>query len=142
MIKNIEGYRLSTQDCRVVVKSFSGATTVCMTDYIKSSLKHKPDTIILHCGTNNLKTKDSKTICSNILDLAKFMTSSNEDTGIIVSGIVPRDDELNPKAMEVNKMLMTACNERNIGFINNNNIDPRSHLNKSRLHLIAKVLQN
>ena len=135
MIKNIQGYKLSTKDCKVVVKSFSGATTSCMKDYIKPSIKHKPDNMILHCGTNNLKSDSSENICKNIIELAQNINKQNQNTGVIISSLIARGDELNTKVIETNRLLEKACNERNIGFINNNNIDRSSHLNKSRLHL-------
>ena len=41
-------------DCKIFVKHFSGATTNCMEDYMKPSLRKDPNHIILHVGTNNL----------------------------------------------------------------------------------------
>lgn len=52
-----------------------------------------------------------------------------------VSGIVPRGDRLNEKAMDVNGKLERMCQRRKIPFIDNRNIDPNLHLNGSRLHL-------
>ena len=53
---------------KVYVKTFPGAKTSCMVDYIKPSLKNKPDVILLHVGTNNLKTDDKpEDIAENII---------------------------------------------------------------------------
>ena len=47
---------MSKQD-KMYIKSFPGATIQCMHDYIKRSLKFQPDTILLHCGTNDVRIK-------------------------------------------------------------------------------------
>ena len=59
MIKNIQGTRLGKAvGHRVVVKSFSGATTKAMEDYLKPNLELSPDQVILHVGTNDRKSKN------------------------------------------------------------------------------------
>ena len=35
---------------------FSGATTVCIASYIKPTLKRNTDKVILHIGTNDLRS--------------------------------------------------------------------------------------
>ena len=59
----------------------------------------------------------------------------DDDNEICVSGLVRRNDELNGKAVEVNKFLSKKCSFQNIPFIDNSNIDERCHLNGSGLHL-------
>ena len=49
--------RLGTGE-NIFVKSFPGAKTSCMHDYVKPSLKLKSDLFILHCGTNDLKSEN------------------------------------------------------------------------------------
>ena len=52
------------------------------------------------------------------------------------SDIVPRLDELNNKANQVNHRLVLMCKERNISFLSHDeSIDPNKQLNKSKLHL-------
>ena len=48
MAKRIES------DCKIYVKSFSGATVSCMEDYMKPSIRNSPEHFILHVGTNDL----------------------------------------------------------------------------------------
>ena len=120
-----------------MVKSFSGAKIQCMRQYIKPSLSQKPDHVIIHIGTNDLASKLSAVNISNsIIDLAT--SSANDHLNITVSGIVPRSDDLAIKAKEVNELLQRSCNERNIPFIDHENIDPSHHLNRSKLHLNKK----
>ena len=62
MIKNIEAHKM--KQCmkpreKVYIKTFSGATVADMYDYSKPTKKHKPDVIILHAGTNDLKLTNS-----------------------------------------------------------------------------------
>jgi len=66
MIKNIQGTKLGEAvGHRVVVKSFSGATTKAMKDYLKSNLELSPNQVVLHVGTNDLKQKDCKSRQTN-----------------------------------------------------------------------------
>ena len=45
-----------------------------MSHYIKPSLKYTPDVVILHCGTNDLRTeKSADIIASEIITLANEM---------------------------------------------------------------------
>ena len=53
-----------------------------------------------------------------------------------VSGIVPRLDELNNKAPEVNNHLEFMCKQRGLPYISHyETIDSNKHLNESNLHL-------
>lgn len=54
-MKNLKGHVLSDDDQMIVVKSFPGATADCMKDYIKPTIKKKPNAIVIHTGTNDLK---------------------------------------------------------------------------------------
>ncbi|XP_066911826.1 dual specificity protein phosphatase YVH1-like [Clytia hemisphaerica] len=135
MIKYIKGFKLSNKNKKVVVKTFPGARVDCMKHYIRPTLDKKPDTMIIHCGTNDLQTKKPDEITENIVMLAKMVSEESENTSVIVSEIVPRGDALNRNVDKLNETLQKRCNECNIGFIDNSNIDPVRHLNNSKLHL-------
>ena len=120
----------------VEVSSFSGAKISCITDHVKLTLGDvNPDHSILHAGTNNLRTKNTASqIAKATIDLATSL--KNDDNTVTVSGIVPRLDDLNNKANEVNRRLVLMCKERNISFLSHDeSIDPSKHLNESKLHL-------
>ena len=105
-----------------------------MYSYAKPSLKHEPNAIIIHCGTNNLKEeKTAEEIASDITRLACSLR--NETTEVIVSGITPRKDKLDAKGKLVNIILYRKLSERNLGYVDNNNINVTNDLNKSGLHL-------
>ena len=116
------------------MRSFPGANIDAMNSYVCPTMKKSPSRIILHCGTNDLNTNQSPwTIAEDIIELAKAM--ENKDTEVLVSSIVQRRDKFNGKALEVNKALERECERMRLGFIDNSNIDPESHLNGSGLHL-------
>lgn len=150
MIKNIKGWNMnkSLENDFVVVKSFSGATTDCMNDYIKPSIKQKPDRFIVHVGTNDLRSQETpSSIAKSIID---SVMSCNEKANVpvAVSGIITRADALKGKAESVNAILRRSCESRNIAFIDNDNIT-QEDLNGSKIHLnnvgstkLAKNLTN
>ena len=127
---------LTTKD-KVYIKSFSGATNECMVDYIKPTLKYDPDVIILHCGTNDLKSdiKNAEDIANDVMNLAKNMKYDNKE--IIISGLVCRNDSLPDKGSDVNNLFKAKCNEVSLLFCDNCNVS-RNHSNASGLHLNAK----
>lgn len=138
IIKNVQGHSLTTNDHMVVVKSFSGATINCMKDHFKPSIRRNPDVLIIHCGTNDLKSETpANQIANNIIELAKSASKMSENTSVIVSSIVHRNDKFNSKVSEVNTELKNLCSECNLGFISNDNINATTHTNRSRLHLNA-----
>ena len=71
-----------------------------MEPYIKPTLKNKPERIIIHCGTDDLKNSTPQSIAENILSLAK--SSQQENNIVLVSSIVSRKDHLDKKGKEVN----------------------------------------
>ena len=61
MVWKVFGDKLSNSlnnNQRVVVRSFGGAKSQCMEDYIKPTIKLSPNQIIIHCGTNNLPSNE------------------------------------------------------------------------------------
>ena len=133
IIKEIKGHLLTTNEEKVVVKSFSGATTKQMYHYAIPTLEMKPDNIIIHCGTNDLKSnEDNDQVVADILNLAIYCYEKNK-TPVIISSIVHREDQHKDRIKTINEKLKLECTERNIGFIEHDNIG-KTHLNRSRLH--------
>ena len=54
MTKLINGRKLS-KSLKVIFKSFPGSKIQDMKHYTKPALQQKPDKVILHVGTNNIK---------------------------------------------------------------------------------------
>ena len=134
MVKGIKGWEISDKDHKVVVKTFSRASTNDMKSYVKPTLERNPEIVILHSGTNDLKLKkDEEEIVNNIVNLA--LSIKNNNNTVVISGLIHRADSLNEKVGKVNSLLSKECNDRNIGFIKHDNIIPRKHLNRGGLHL-------
>ena len=121
------------RNTKAYVRSQSSATTQDMKDHVNPSRKYKPELYILHCGTNDLRTrKQPVEIANEIIELAlDLKTDENE---VAVSSIVVRNDKLDSKGKEVNDFLEIKSSQFNLGFIKHNNI-LKSHLNYSGLHL-------
>ena len=137
MIKNIQGTRLGKAvGHRVVVKSFSGATTKAMKDYLKPNLELSPDQVILHVGTNDLKSNEPQQVADSVVDLARQIENSSDAT-VIISELVSRRDSFNEAVKTVNKQLKFYCRQNGWKFIQHQNISEKE-LNKGGLHLNFK----
>ena len=93
-----------------------------------------PDLYILHVGTNDLLLDDTpEVISSRIIDTVKsLMTIKNK---IIISNIVPRGVKYKGKREILSEVIHKACHGENIPVINHD-INPKRHLNRSKLHFI------
>jgi len=137
IVKEVKGHLLSTRKETVVVKTFSGATTKQMFDYVKPTLEMKPDQLLIHVGTNDLKkSENNEDIAENIVSLALHCHNSSQ-IPVVVSSLTYRDDKFKDRIGSINEELKIRCEERNIGYIDNSNIQ-KFHLNRSKLHLNAK----
>ena len=91
-------------NCKIYVKTFSGATVSYMQDYMKPFLRSPPDHFILHVGANDLSSeKFFMEIAKSIINQACRL--KNEIYDVSVSTIILRTDDkkLNKKEMEVTK---------------------------------------
>ena len=121
----------------ILVKPLPGARTKVLKHYVSPDLEKKPDLVILHTVTNDLKSVSSpEEIANEITSLALSVKEKGHQ--IAVSGILPRGDSFSKKAKNVNDCLEIKCKDHNIDFISNKNINTRSHLNQDRLHPTRK----
>ena len=140
MIKHLNGWDMSKKvhksECKVYVKSFAGAKTSCMKDYVKPLLRSTQNHFMLHVGTNNLNSSQtSEVIAKEIVDLATSLKNNQHD--VSVSNIILRTDnsKLNAKRYEVNQILSKLRHESNIYIIDHSKKIKLNHLNKGKLHL-------
>ena len=138
ILKNLQGRKIS-RSAKVKVSSFPGYTTVDMRDNLKPILRKNPDAIVIHVGTNSLRSSASMCDCADIVNLAT-MVSKESSTDFAISGIIPRSDDefLAVKVSGVNKILKTFCNLNGWGYVDHSNISPEHDLNRSGLHLNTK----
>ena len=127
IVQNVNGWQLSNSEQRVSVRSFSGSKTEDMKDYIKPLIRKKPDTIILHIGTNDIKdhTKSAEVVAAEILNLGFQIKDNLPYTKICISGITVRKDKaaIQNKIKEVNDILRRVCGLNNWTYIENSDID-------------------
>ena len=125
-------YDMAPSD-KVYLKSFPGAVTKDFHDYARPSAKFDPHLWLLHTGTNDLRSnKTPEIIAREILDVA--LELKTDQNCVSISSITCRNDKLNSKAMKVNLVLKSLCDENDLGYIDNSNITCRN-LNYSGLHL-------
>ena len=95
--------------------------------------ENNPDHLIFHVETNDaLSEKKAKSVKEQ-----KEVKARKLDVSI--SSIIPRNDNWdNWDNWEVNIYLKDKCESNNIPFISNTTINPKEHLNNSRLHLNPK----
>ena len=97
MVKKIDGYLVTSSINHryiVKVKPFLSAKTIDMVDYIKPTQRDfNPDLYLLHAETNDLSSNKSPEQIS--LDISNIVNSLKlENNTVIVSSIVPSDDEI------------------------------------------------
>ncbi|KAM7428713.1 hypothetical protein ABFA07_020349 [Porites harrisoni] len=138
MLKFINGRKLSSQisnQSLTYVKAFPGATVEDMSDYIMPSLRRKPEEVILHVGTNNLKSSEPREIAEGIVNLGLKIQNHSPDCKITISSLISRSDQtLNGKIKDVNKIVNQFAKQHAWRTIPHSNIK-NEHLNASGLHL-------
>ena len=131
IVKNIQGHKMAKHH-RVTAKSFTGATVADMADYVKPILREKPNEIIVHVGTNDLKDHDPRQVANEILNLAN--TIVGECMKVSISSLTCRNDFVNAKVGKVNKLLLSICHENEWSYIAHTNITSEDLL-RGGLHL-------
>ena len=99
-------------------------------------MKHRPEEIILHVGTNDLKNSDSRKVAERIVDLGNFIEAEPSNTKVTISNLLPRTDNLalNSKANQVNNILRTFASQNDWKIVSHPNITGEL-LNSSGVHL-------
>ena len=138
LVKNIIGAKMSSNDPNnfFIVKPFPGATVSDMEDFVKPLTRRSPDKVILHVGTNDLRSLSPQNIATAVMNLVTQISEDSPTTTVGVSGLLVRSDnaDLAHKVQQVNTILRNTCNRNNIPFLANDNITVR-HLNSRGLHL-------
>ena len=135
IVKNVNGCVLKKMRNKELIKvrSFNGAKASCMYDHVKPTIQDfNPKDIILHVGTNELKSsKTASQIPRSVIDLALSLKS--ETNTVTISLTVLRKDSLNNKAQEVNSRLINMCGKRDITFVDHTDtIDTERHLSEKQ----------
>ena len=118
IVQLVEGRRLNKRmKSTVSVRCIPGATTNAMKHHLKSCREDSyPDNIILHHGTNNLRSdNNSEKISSDIVNLG--LSVKNEKTMVYISSVVIRNDRLDKKRKEVIYFLKQQCFTNHLFFL-------------------------
>ena len=117
----------------VHLKTFGGARIEDMRYHVEPALSSNPDTLILHCGTNNLRNDNAENLANKIIALA--VEVKKRVANVAVSGIIFRADlEIEHKRKRVNYLVEVGLKDYGIDFISQDNIKA-AHLDKWGLHL-------
>ena len=92
MINYQDQVRHSNKNRIVRVRSFPGATTEDILDHCKPIAREKPDVIILHVGTNDLKSNEESSIVKNIVEIKETIKRISPLTKTMISHIISRYD--------------------------------------------------
>ena len=107
-----------------------------MLDFVKPVARRRPKRVIIHSGTNDLRSNEANHIVGLLIDISKVVKSISPGTDISFSSIVKRSDDTSPngKIHNVNVQLKKQCSELGYDFIDNDCINAAC-LNRSGLHL-------
>ena len=113
----------SVRNYYAVVKTFSGATVEDMESYMVPTLSKKPDGLIIHCGTNNLRSDEPEETAKKIVNVA--LEASRTVRSVAVSSILARGDSdlMESKRVQVNHLLERSLDNYGIDFIKHENFD-------------------
>ena len=118
MVRNINGKHLANRlaNQRVYVKSYGGMKIGDTKYHAIPNLQYNPHHVIIHVGTNEIRTKKSaKKIANDIIDVCTEIKSNQND--VSVSSLVLRgNEEESEKVKEVNYILKQLCIEHNFFF--------------------------
>ena len=146
--RGINARNIRSTSKNAIIRTFSGATINDMLDYIKPSLRLQPDHIIIHAGTNDLKSTEVNAIIENISKLCDEIYNFCPKIDITISQLITRTDspDINGKVAHTNNLLHDLCEARNLGIITHENIDERGldrfglHLNRTGSDILARNL--
>ncbi|CAB4011493.1 Transposon Ty3-G Gag-Pol poly [Paramuricea clavata] len=93
IVQNAHGWEMSNTDRTVAVKSFSGSKVNDMQDYLKPLLRRNPHQIILHVGTNDIKSEKSPDqLVEGIVKLVSQVREKSAHIKVAISALTIRKD--------------------------------------------------
>ena len=94
-----------------------------MKDYSIPLLRKEPNVIIIHAGTNNVRTDKPSIIVDKLVKLQEHIIKIAPSTRVALSDIIRRHDykqeQLDKKIIETNSLFAVACKQRQIDLIDN-----------------------
>ena len=95
----------------VKVRAHPGATVTDMLDYLKPISRKQPSHLILHAGTNDIKSQTPVEIFGNFERVKDMIANESPETRLVISSLILRNDniELNSKIRSLNESLRKFC---------------------------------
>ena len=93
MVAGLKEELLSNRKQQVKVRFCRRATVEDMFEHVKPILKRKPDYVVLHVGTNNVKDMTSRKILEKLLQLRTAVLDSDENCKVILSQPMTQVDD-------------------------------------------------
>ena len=111
----------------VVRQAISGATASHICHYSEILLKDKPDSIIIHAGTNDVHGRNSENLSAESVACELIRTGVKARNAgvqnIMISALLPINDiKANEKALEINSHLRDHCKAYNFVYVDNSNM--------------------
>ena len=129
----------ATETNKVVVKSFPGASCEDMEDYLKPVVRKEPEHIIIHVGTNDLRSTGAKRTAESIINLGLQIKEDSPNTSVTASALLTRADDEDRNITSANKLLKQSCRHHKWNFIEHDNTTSKGlHLSKEGSTLLAQ----
>ena len=124
---------------RVTVRSFPGASSSDMKQYLQPFLQLKPSEIILHAGSNDSRDSSLRAVAEKLVDLGNLVASPSPSTKVTISALTQRfdDESLGKKVRECDKIIKSFRNQNGWVLFQRPNIN-LSCVNSQNLHLDRK----
>ena len=108
-----------------------------------------PNNFILHCGTNDIEhLQPEQNLDKAIEDIVGLVKEKHPEFRVIISGLLPRRDELNKNITSINNGIEKVLeNKQNTSFIHHKNISTEKdfydnkHLNERGVKFFAKNIK-
>ena len=112
--------------------------------------QNTPETILIHTGTNDLENNtDPKAMAQEIYRMLALTSSKFPNSRILYSTLLPRDDHLNTKVIDINRLIdQNTQSIKNVTLIHHANVlstresflHDKKHLNRLGVSLFARGL--
>ena len=99
MLNGLDERKMKTGNGNVKVRAHPGATVTDMLDYLKPISRKQPSHLILHAGTNDIKSQTPVEIIGNFEKVKDMIANESPETKLVISLLILRNDntELNSK---------------------------------------------
>ena len=135
MIKYLGSCKLSSNDKGISIMKHPGCSSKDIVDHVKLVARKKPDTLLIHIGTNDLtKCVNTMRKVRKCVEVIRELDNT-ENIKIGFSSIIQRTDkDFSNEINETNIQLKNYCFGKGSIFVDNNNIN-ESCVNNSKLHI-------